>query len=211
VCECLTDRTEVIMKEYPKEVSLKDGVRLTLRPMTQLDAEKLYAFFCALPEEDRLYLKDDVTNRELIERWTSQIDHERVLAILALQDGRVVGDATLHFEHLGWAKHVGEIRCVVASELQNKGIGTHLVHELVQHAIRRDLKKVSIMMMDCQQKAHKTFERIGFRRAATLPGHVVDIHGDEHDLVIMVNEPEDIWKRLEELMLNMDFRGDRWL
>jgi RimJ/RimL family protein N-acetyltransferase len=200
-----------MVKEYPKEVSLKDGKRLTVRPMAKMDLEELHAFFCALPEEDRLYLKDDVTNREIIERWTSQIDHEQVLAILALQNGQVVGDATLHFEHLGWTKHVGEIRCIVASEFQNNGIGTYLVHELVQHAIRRDLKKVSIMMMDCQQKARKTFERIGFRKAATLPGYIVDIRGDEHDLVIMVNEPENIWKNLEELMHNMDFRGDRSL
>lgn len=199
------------MGGYPKEVSLKDGTRLALRPMQKSDLKKLHAFFCALPEQDRLYLKEDVTDRRVIERWTAQIDHKRVVAILALRNGWVVGNATLHLEDLGWTRHVGEIRCVVANELQNNGLGTRLVYELVQHAIDRNLKKITVMMMDSQQKAHRTFERIGFSKAATLPGCVVDTHGDEHDLVILMNEPEDIWRRMESLMLEMDLRGARSL
>jgi len=77
------------------------------------------AFFCALPREDRLYLKEDVTDRGVLERWTSQIDLEHILPVLALRDGHVVGDAPLRVEQRGWSKHVGEIRCVVARELQN--------------------------------------------------------------------------------------------
>jgi len=197
------------MEKYPKEVVLKDGSRLALRLMQKNDLERLHAFFRALPQEDRLYLKDDVTDRSVLKRWTSHIDPEHILAVLALRDGHVVGDATLHVEQLGWTKHVGEIRCVVAREYQNKGLGTLLVHELVQHAIHRKLKKVAVMMMDCQQEANRTFERIGFRKEAVLPGYVVDIHGQEHGLVIMVSEPEDVWEKLQDLMLDMDFRGSR--
>ncbi len=197
------------MEDYPKSVLLKDGLPVELRPLRATDAEGLYAFFCDLPEEDRQFLRDDVTDRAVIDRWTSAIAPERVLAILALRGGRIVGDATLHVEERGWTRHLGEIRCVVARELQNQGLGTQLVAALMKHAIRRGLKKVCVTMMDCQQSVHGTFERIGFRRSAVLPGHVLDKHGAEHDLIVMTNNIDDVWRRMEALVHEMDSRGGR--
>ena len=48
-----------MLKDYPKEISLKSGEKVILRPMVKEDEKKLYAFFVRLPEKDRLFLKDD--------------------------------------------------------------------------------------------------------------------------------------------------------
>ena len=54
---------------FPKEVCLRDGTRIVLKPMTPDDAGALLDFFRGIPAEDRFYLKEDVTSRKVVERW----------------------------------------------------------------------------------------------------------------------------------------------
>jgi RimJ/RimL family protein N-acetyltransferase len=197
------------MSGYPKNAQLKDGTTIILRPMERSDLQGLYDFFCSLPEEDKLYLKDDIRDRAVVERWVNNIDPEHVLAILATRGQEVVGDATLHVQKVGWSRHMGEIRCVVGKQHQSKGIGTLLARELVEDARQRGLQRITAQMMDCQPGATKAFERLGFKREAVLKGHVVDIHGKPHGLVVMVSEVEDVWRKLEDLIVDMDLAASR--
>ena len=192
------------MEGHPKESRLKDGTPVTLQRMVESDLEGLYAFFCSLPEEDRLYMKDDVTDRKVIEKWVGNIDHDHILVVLATIDGTIVGNATLHVDKIGWTRHRGEIRCVVAREHQRRGIGTLLAHELLQSAITRGLKRIMVQVLENQIGAIKAFGNLGFEASATLPGHAVDLNGDRHDILIIANETEEIWQKLEELILDMD-------
>jgi len=192
------------MEGFPKDVRLKDGNTVTLRPLESGDLERLHAFFCALPVEDRLYLKDDVTDRAVITRWVGGADVERVLTVVALQGGRIVGDATLLVERYGWSRHVGEIRVVVARDLQSRGLGTALAREVVQHAMGRELAKLKVLAMDTQATAIHAFERLGFNREAVLPGHVVDQDGQIHDLVVLTTDTASAWNELEDALLEMD-------
>jgi len=51
-------------EQYPKAATLKDGRNVVIRPLTRNDFDQLYSFFQALPEEDRLFLRHDVTDPE---------------------------------------------------------------------------------------------------------------------------------------------------
>ena len=50
----------------------------------------------ALPDEDRLFLRHDVLDPELIRQWTSEVDSARIIPLVADDDGRIVADGTLH-------------------------------------------------------------------------------------------------------------------
>ena len=52
--------------DYPKTFRLKDGSTVDLRLMTKDDLKGLLAFFKELPEEDRMFLKEDVTQPQLV-------------------------------------------------------------------------------------------------------------------------------------------------
>ena len=41
-------------REYPKDVKLKDGSTITLKPFERKDKEALFTFFQRLPEGDRV-------------------------------------------------------------------------------------------------------------------------------------------------------------
>ncbi len=72
-----------------KSVILKDGRKISVRSMRPDDVQRSYEFFCALPAEDRKYLRTDVTRRKLVERRTTEHDGDRVIRIVAVDDGEI--------------------------------------------------------------------------------------------------------------------------
>src|SRR3974377_932602 len=77
-------------EDYPKKITLPDGFSLTLRPMTRDDQYALYSFFISLAGEDRRFLRSDVTDQKLIEKWARNLNYDHVLPILAEYDGLIV-------------------------------------------------------------------------------------------------------------------------
>jgi RimJ/RimL family protein N-acetyltransferase len=185
---------------------LKDGTTMVIRPLSKQDGPALLAFFAALPDDDRLFLKEDVTNKNVIDRWIEELDYDKVLPIIAEKNSIIYGDATLHFNSYGWQKHMAEIRCVVSREYQHKGLATALMRELVSFADQRGVSKISAEMMDIQKSARRAFQRLGFKKEAELKDFVRDIRGETHNLVVMVNDVSDLWKKMEDLLLYSDVR-----
>ena len=193
------------MHAYPKQFKLKDNTVITLRPMVKEDEPKLLAFFCCLPDEDRLFLKEDVTKPQVIHRWIEELNYDRVLPILAESSGKIIGDATLHTHKSGWMRHVGEIRCVVAREYQRRGIGVLLIRQLLDEATHRGLSKIQTQFLDNQIGAMRAFERVGFLREAVLKKMAEDLSGREHDIIIMTNNVSELWQKMEDLILDKEF------
>src|SRR3989304_9950972 len=116
---------------YPKKVKLQTGSSVTVRPMVKEDAEKLHAFFSRVPREDRLFLREDVSRRDVIDAWARELDYEKILPLLAVAGDNIVGDATLHRRKFGWTSHGGKGRLVIDQDYRGKGLGTGLHQEPV--------------------------------------------------------------------------------
>jgi RimJ/RimL family protein N-acetyltransferase len=196
------------MEQFTKTLKIKGGTRVLIRPLAKQDGAALLAFFSGLPDDDRLFLKEDVTKKEVIDRWIEELNFNKVLPIVAEKDSAIIGDATLHFNNYGWQRHMAEIRCVVSRKYQRKGLGTALMRELVSQAVEKGVTKISATMMNTQQSAQKAFEKLGFRKEAELKDFVADIKGKTHNLVIMVNDVADLWKKMEDLMLFYDIKTE---
>jgi RimJ/RimL family protein N-acetyltransferase len=185
---------------YPIAVTLRDGTQVTLRVMEPKDGPGVLDFFRALPEEDRLFLRDDVTRPEWLDRFVRQIDYNRMVPLVAEDKDRIVGNAALYRSLHGWSAHVGEIRVAVARAFQGKGLGTMLARELVRIAVDAGVEKMVASVVDNQVGAKRAFEKLGFRPEAVLKGHVKDIHGSKRDLVILANDVSHIWESMESLL-----------
>jgi len=194
------------MKQFSKTLQIKNGTEVSIRPLSKQDGPALLDFFAGLPADDSLFLKEDVTKKEVIDRWINELDFDKVLPIVAEKNSAIIGDATLHFNSHGWQKHMAEIRCVVSKQYQKKGLGTALMRELVSHAAEKGVVKVSATMMDTQKSAQRAFERLGFKKEAELKDFVRDIKGKTHNLVVMVNDVPDLWKKMEDLLLFHDIK-----
>jgi L-amino acid N-acyltransferase YncA len=171
---------------YPMVYLTTDGAQMTIRPMVPEDKDALLDFFRSIPEADRFYLKDDVTDPKTIERWAQTLDYSRALPLLALLDGKIVGNGILHHRRAGARRHLGEVRVVVAPAYRNRGVGRGLLHKLIDLAGDEGLKTLLFeVVADTEQAARHTAQVLGFVPVALLPAHVRDVCGNPHDLLIM--------------------------
>jgi L-amino acid N-acyltransferase YncA len=178
--------SEILITTYPKTVSLEDKTPVTLRPLLKTDEAALLEYFGSLPPEDRLCLKEDVTDPKVIQNWIYELEYDNVLPIIAWHNSHIVGDATLHFNPIGWTKHQGELRLTTSTQYRVKGLGTLLLQNLIDIATKLGLEQLSIEIPPVLDKAFYLFEKMGFKEAAHLEGFVRDLEGKESDLVLMV-------------------------
>jgi L-amino acid N-acyltransferase YncA len=178
--------SEILVTTYPKNTSLDDGTPITLRPLLKEDEAGLLEYFGSLPPEDRLCLKEDVTDPKVIENWIYELYYDSVLPLIALHNGYIVGDATLHFNPIGWTRHQAELRLTTSTQYRVRGLGTLLLQNLIDIATRLGLEQISIEIPPRLDKAFYLFEKMGFKEVANLRGFVKDLEGNESDLVLMV-------------------------
>ena len=184
-----------MLNEYPKEVTLRDGSKVIFRPVVKEDEEGLYQFFKGMSKEDRLYLRDNVADREVIHGWMENIDYEKVLPIVALDGDIIVADATLHRNPHGWMRHVGEIRMSVSGSHRGRGLARIIAAEIFQQAVGLGLDKLVAEMLTIQKNAQRVFTRLGFVEEALLKDHGMDADGNKHDLIIMSNDVTTLWEK----------------
>lgn len=192
-----------------KKFSLKDGTEVLIRTMHKDDLEKSLAFFRSLPEEDREYLRVDVTKREILEKRMKSLRSGNVIRLVALIDDQVVADGALEIEKTEWKSHIAELRLIVARRFQNRGLGKLMAHELFFLALGRKVEEITAKFMAPQNRAVSIFERLGFHRDVELHDYVKDIHGHKQDLIVMRCDLESLWKKLDEHIHDFDWRRTR--
>lgn len=181
----------IIAERYPKTVSVADGKELVIRPLVETDQPGLLEFFQRLPDSDRLFLRDDVLNVDVVAQWCKELNYERVFPLVGLMGERIVADITLHRQRGGWMRHVGRIRVVVDPEYRGRGIASSLLKELMEVSLEIGLDKLDAEFIAEQKQAIESFQNLGFVKVCTLPQHALDLHGGTHDLVLLVYELKD--------------------
>jgi RimJ/RimL family protein N-acetyltransferase len=164
---------------------LKDGTRVILKLNSREDFEFSLGFFRRQPEEDRVYLRRDVTKREVIEQRVCEIESGLATVIIALADGMIVGDVLLQIPTRGWYRKTGEVRLVTDTKYRRRGLGILLLQEIIEFAKEKGLNKLEATCMDTQIGIQKTLETLGFEKEGELKDFVVDLKGNEHNLILM--------------------------
>lgn len=186
------------MDKYPKEVTLKNGEKITLRLFEKDEIDLLVNFFQSLPTEDRMYLRIDVMKRDNIFKRFGNVNYDLIYPIIALYKGKIVAIGTLFRAEFGWMRNLGEIRIVVARDFQRLGLCTVLTKEIFFHALKTDLYKIQAELMEDQKSAIGCFERLGFKKEAVLRKHVTDLKGNRCNLIIMSLDIQEMWFLMED-------------
>jgi GNAT superfamily N-acetyltransferase len=176
---------EFELQKYPKDIKLKDGSKCKLRPLRKDDEKPFHAFFQAVPESERMFIKHRVSDPAVIRDWCQKIDLGRNLPLLALMDGQIVGDATLHQQLGGWKRHIGRVSVLVLPQYRGRGLARALIGEIVGLARNLGLEKVEAEFIGGQEAAIKMFALLGFSNLLRLPDYVKDMQAISHDYVLM--------------------------
>jgi len=173
---------------YPKQVKLSDSTEVTVRRMEPGDQEKMLTFASRLPEEDLLFLRTDITDRQVVKHWADNIKNGQTVTLLAEVNGEIAAYASVHLEQARWTRRVGEIRINGAQRFRGRGLGRRLTAEIFELAKSLGLKKLTAMMTPDQVAARAAFERLGFRVEAVLADWVEDRGGRVRDMLIMTHD-----------------------
>jgi hypothetical protein len=127
---------------YRCEITLTDGTRAVLRPISSADKEALVSFHGRLSPESLFlryhYSKGQLTESDL--HTLCDIDYSTSMALVAEAErngqNEIIGVGRyirLPFDH------TAEVAFIVQDCDQNKGIGTHLLHHLSTLAWQHDI------------------------------------------------------------------------
>ena len=176
---------ELQIQKFPKKVTQKDGFKVELRPLKREDEKVFHEFFQAIPEQERMFIKHRVQDPAVIRDWCRHIDYGRNLPLLAIAEGKIIGDVTLHQQLGGWKRHVGRVSVLVHPKYRGHGLGKLLVEEIIDVARNAGLEKVEAEFLGEQQAGMKLFAMLGFSQLFRLEDHVKDMQAIKHDYVLM--------------------------
>lgn len=176
---------ENILSEYPKDHMLKDGSKCVIRPLEPADEMAFHEFFLAVPMKERMFIKHRVTEPAVIHDWCQNIDYGRNLPLLAVSEGRILADATLHQQLGGWKRHIGRVSVLVHPQCRGRGLASALVSEIIDIASRAGLERLEAEFIGEQEAAMKVFGMLGFNKLLHAETYVRDMQAVSHDWILM--------------------------
>lgn len=183
-----------MLEDYPKEVILKDGTGVTLRPLREGDEDLLFRMFSRLSEDDRWFLDHNVADFGLIENWVKNMDPDRAHSILAVLGGQIIAHATLLRKYYGAKSHIGNIRISVDPSFRGKHLATWMLLDLINLAMAMGLETIIMQLVaDRDAALIRSVKKLEFLKKAVLKDYAKDREGNPHNLVIMVKRLHRLW------------------
>jgi acetyltransferase len=150
---------------------LRDGERLTARPIRADDKDALLAFFARLSPESRrrrfLAPKPSLTSRDLV--FLTEVDGREHVALVALdRDGAIVGVG----RYATWRtrpRHA-DMAFAVADDWHGRGLATVLGERLLEQARRTGLVGLTGSTLADNVPARALLRRLGFRHVSVSAG-----------------------------------------
>lgn len=149
-------------------------------------------FVQRVPEGDRTFFKEDVSDPEVLAAWTLPgagrslaVDGEEALGYVAV--------VPLH----GWSSHVGEVRVIVDPDHRGRGVGRALARHAVLEALDLGLAKMVVEVVADQEATIAMFRSLGFDPEALLKDHVRDQAGELRDLMILAHSVEESFASMQ--------------
>jgi len=185
--------------------ALKDGAKVLIRDQTLDDLDILMDFYLALPDEDRRYLRVDVTDRDVVKQRLELSKGGCLFRRGALDNDKIVATGALEIFPDAWRKHQGEIRVIVAEEFRRKGLGMIMMRELYLMAREKEVELLVTRQLRPQIAARNICRKLGFREELMVPDYLHDLTGATQDMVLMACDMKDFWKELEHVYMDSDW------
>ncbi len=170
---------------YRRLVTLNDGLRVLIRPLTKADKEQLLKLFADAPQEDLDYFRSDASEPEVVASWCDELDYSKVFPIVAVVNDELIGDATLHIGS-GYNRHVGWVRLYLNHEYRRRGVGGLMLSGLIDIARKIGLQQLVAEVVMNQVQVIKAFQNLGFKQEFTFRDYFMTPQGETLDVALLI-------------------------
>lgn len=173
----------------PKEFDL-NGRKLVLRNAEEDEAEMLLKYLkqvyaetpFLIQEPDEITFTIDDEKKYIKENNDSDSD----LLIIGMLDGKHVGNCSLMGNHARRLKHRTSLGIVLYLEYTGLGIGRIMIEEVCKIAKDNGIEQVELEVAANNRNAISLYEKLGFKKIATLPNNMKYSDGTYTDVHFMV-------------------------
>lgn len=170
---------------YRNLFTLHGGGRVLLRVLEKGDKDLLQAMFDQVSDEDLKYMHSNVKSPVLVQKWIDEMDYSRVIPLVALVNGKIVGDATLH-RGQGPYRHTGALRIFLAEAYRQRGLGTAMLKSLIDIANKLEMHLLTAEVIADKVSVIRAFQGLGFQLQASLPGYFMVPDGRTLDVALLI-------------------------
>ncbi len=164
-----------------REVRLKDGREVLIRPAVMADKEAVVAFYAGLsPEVLRWALPP--YDRTRVERYFTNPD--QLIGVVGVVDDEVVGHLNI-FRYTSRMSHLGELIIYLSQDFLNVGLGTAMTKAGLELAKARGLRRMQLTVIEGNKNAVHVYEKVGFRREGKKSEAYLGEDGRYHDAIDM--------------------------
>jgi L-amino acid N-acyltransferase YncA len=137
-----------------------------IRPATEADWPAIFAFFSAIVDDGETYAyPDGLSSDEAKALWFG-----RHRVVVAEEDGRVLGSATMGANRPGRGAHVGTASFMVAPEARGSGVGRALGEHMLAWSKDAGFRAVQFnAVVETNTGAVRLWQALGFRIIGTVP------------------------------------------
>jgi GNAT superfamily N-acetyltransferase len=176
---------EYALEKFPVNLKLRDGTAASVRLLGARDEQRLRSFLLRVPEVERLFIKQSLSNPTTVREWCLHPDFERNLSLLMLHKSQIIGLATLHQRLGGWKRHIGAISMLTHPEYRGRDISKVLATEMVEIARHSGLRRLEVELNGERPIALKVLAGLGFSELLRLNDYVLDMSANTHDYVLL--------------------------
>ncbi len=198
----------MIKFKFPHKYPLKNGETVTIDFLKTSQYKEFFDFLGRLRDEDKLYMKYDVTNLDYVKERIQAIDENRRISLVAWNDDKqIVGEATVYWSPFGWKSHIGKLRITVADNYRRLGLSKYLAQLIFFKAQELSLTKIIGEIVVIQKVARRIMKSLGFQKEAVLHGFARDNEGNRHDIILMSADLERLLDRYENMVWDQEHKG----
>jgi L-amino acid N-acyltransferase YncA len=185
-----------MLEDYPKEIVIKDGTPVILRPLVEQDEHELLTFFARIPEEERWFLRENLADPDEMSEWIRNLDFKRVLPLVAVkEDGNtIIAIVRIHRRKSESLAHMAHLRIQVDPAYRQQRLGTWMLLDAIKVAMNMEVGKlVAEFVSGIEEAAVNAAQKLDFVQQALLKDYVKDRQGRYHDLIIMIKTLHSEW------------------
>ena len=153
---------------------MPNNPRVSLRPVTDADQEFLIGVYAGTRAAELAQVDWDQSQKEAFIRWQYEMQKQEYDARYpdARYDVILVDDVPAGRVWVGADDtQIRLLDIAVIPEFQNRGVGTHLLRQLMDEATR-DNKPLRHMVFVLNENAYRFYERLGFKTIEDAGGYL---------------------------------------